>query len=76
MGARERTIAVGITLPLGALLLIATPTLLAAQGEIARMLPGLVIQIALLFAVVVGAALTVGLYLRMYSTSPPFSLAG
>ena len=37
MGARERTIAVGITLPLGALLLIATPTLLAAQGEIARM---------------------------------------
>ncbi|MGZ3287382.1 MAG: cytochrome-c peroxidase, partial [Xanthobacteraceae bacterium] len=27
----------GITLPLGALLLIATPTLLAAQGEIARM---------------------------------------
>ena len=37
MGARERTIAVVITLPLGVLLLIATPTLLAAQGEIARM---------------------------------------
>ena len=37
MGARERTIAVVITLPLGVLLLIATPTLLAAQSEIARM---------------------------------------
>ena len=37
MGNRERIIAVAITLPLCVLLLIAAPTLVAAQGDMARM---------------------------------------
>src|SRR4029078_9709799 len=37
MGIRERNIAVAITLPLWVLLLTAPPTLVAAQGEMARM---------------------------------------
>src|SRR3954463_7776498 len=37
MGIRERIIAVAITLPLWVLLLIAAPTLVAAQGDMARM---------------------------------------
>src|SRR4029077_4456341 len=39
MGMRERNIAVAITLPLWVLLLIAAPTLVAAQGDMARMKP-------------------------------------
>jgi len=37
MGIRERIIAVRITLPLWVLLLIAAPTLVAAQSDMARM---------------------------------------
>jgi len=37
MGIRKRSIAAAITLPLWVLLLIAAPTLVAAQGDMARM---------------------------------------